>query len=236
MLERSKRMTRIEHREANHLEDDGGIREIIQGAEIIPISIAEQSSYGQMAPLETPQQLWARPGWSHFSRSNKTTSSDRVGTKRKFEATSLDDSKNDEVQPRKKAAFVDSRNSGPVDRHSFEDIPDEGTEDDDQTTPKHIPTELPATSPESPVHSSLLIKSDDPYMPSMGHPLAPDDQGDGPATYVAAVSSPTIHEEDDSMQEYRRVAISQLLSHESTSREARESEQKGLLEEILRRL
>ena len=39
MLERSKRMTRTEHHEAKQLEDDGGVRAIIQNAE--PMAIEE---------------------------------------------------------------------------------------------------------------------------------------------------------------------------------------------------
>jgi len=63
MLERSKRMTRSEHLDAKVLEDDGGIREIIQSARFIPILDGEKAGYGQMASLEEPQQLWGRPGW-----------------------------------------------------------------------------------------------------------------------------------------------------------------------------
>ena len=63
MLERAKRMTRAEHMDAKILEDDGGMREIIQSARVLPIQKHETVGYGQMAPLQIPQQLWGRPGW-----------------------------------------------------------------------------------------------------------------------------------------------------------------------------
>ncbi|KAK5709476.1 hypothetical protein LTR17_019751 [Elasticomyces elasticus] len=46
-----------------YLEDDGGIREIIQSATMLPISQDERQGYGQMARLEEKQQLWGREGW-----------------------------------------------------------------------------------------------------------------------------------------------------------------------------
>lgn len=65
MLDRSKRMTRAEHLNASHLEDDGGIKQIIQNAVPVPI---EQTSLGrpQMAPLAVPQQVWGREGWREY--------------------------------------------------------------------------------------------------------------------------------------------------------------------------
>nr|POE56182.1 putative atp-dependent helicase c17a2.12 [Quercus suber] len=62
MLERSKRMTRAEHADASKLEDDGGIREIIQSAQLLPIDLDES----RIARVETPQRLWGRDGWRDF--------------------------------------------------------------------------------------------------------------------------------------------------------------------------
>jgi hypothetical protein len=62
MHERAKRMTNLEHH-VSHLEDDYGMREIIQGASIIPVKTHERSGSGQMAPLDVPQRLWGRLGW-----------------------------------------------------------------------------------------------------------------------------------------------------------------------------
>ncbi|KAK5112138.1 hypothetical protein LTR62_004481 [Meristemomyces frigidus] len=63
MLERSRRMTRREHRDARVLEDDGGMREIIQRARMLDIGDGERQGYGRLARLEVPQQLWGREGW-----------------------------------------------------------------------------------------------------------------------------------------------------------------------------
>jgi hypothetical protein len=62
MHERAKRMTNLEHH-VSHLEDDYGMRKIIQGASIIPVMEHEYSGTGQMAALDLPQRLWGRPGW-----------------------------------------------------------------------------------------------------------------------------------------------------------------------------
>jgi SNF2 family DNA or RNA helicase len=71
MYERAKRMTSVEHHVVTHLEDDDGMREIIQGAGLMSVSENESSGAGQMAPLEVPQRLWARPGWRDtLSKSN----------------------------------------------------------------------------------------------------------------------------------------------------------------------
>lgn len=64
MLDRSKRMTRAEHQNAKVLENDGGIRAIIQSAQVLSMTEEEQvSGFGQMAPLSKPERLWCRPGW-----------------------------------------------------------------------------------------------------------------------------------------------------------------------------
>jgi hypothetical protein len=66
MHERAKRMTSVEHH-VSHLEDDDGMREIIQGAGLMSVMEHERSGSGQMASLEVPQRLWARSGWRDFS-------------------------------------------------------------------------------------------------------------------------------------------------------------------------
>jgi hypothetical protein len=71
MYERAKRMTSVEHHVVSHLEDDDGMREIIQGAGLMPVNESESFGSGQMAALEVPQRLWARPGWRDtLSKSN----------------------------------------------------------------------------------------------------------------------------------------------------------------------
>ena len=113
MLERSKRMTRTEHREASHIEDDGGIREIIQSADILPVTERERQGYGQMAALEDPQQLWSRQNWRQFLNSNPNNQASST-KKRKLEheednhqeavSNEVDSS---ERKVRRKLAFID---------------------------------------------------------------------------------------------------------------------------------
>lgn len=71
MFERAKRMTRSEHRDAKVLEDDGGMREIIQGARTLGVGLEEMAGRGAMAPLLVPQALWGRPGWAEWEKGGK---------------------------------------------------------------------------------------------------------------------------------------------------------------------
>lgn len=84
MLERSRRMTRSEHHDAKALEDDGGIRQIIQSARIMTVYKRERVGAGQMAPLGIPQQVWGRNGWTNFVNM-KNVRLDNGGQKRKIE-------------------------------------------------------------------------------------------------------------------------------------------------------
>ena len=238
MLERSKRMTRSEHREANHLEDDGDIRQIIQSAQMLPISATEKIGYGQMAPLEEQQQLWNRSGWKQFSGFNKNTMSEDIAKKRKLDsgATESDDS----TQPRKKLttrtlAFVDCRASASIDRDSYQTV---GREDSDDDEPILALFQRTSTTAESkiPHHPSLKMKSDDPYMPSMGYPLADNNLSNGSFTHEAgssAIDGPIQNTHDP---RYRRLSISQLLNEDQTTSQRVESDHCELLREILKRL
>ncbi|GIZ40200.1 hypothetical protein CKM354_000355200 [Cercospora kikuchii] len=70
MHERSQQMTKAEHLDAKALEDDGGIREIIQNARLLPLDDDElMPGPGQMAPLGKQERLWCRPGWAEFKDS-----------------------------------------------------------------------------------------------------------------------------------------------------------------------
>ncbi|KAF2211524.1 hypothetical protein CERZMDRAFT_43371 [Cercospora zeae-maydis SCOH1-5] len=64
MHERSQQMTKAEHLDAKALEDDGGIRAIIQNARLLPLTDDEKEpGLAQMAPLDKAERLWCRPGW-----------------------------------------------------------------------------------------------------------------------------------------------------------------------------
>lgn len=67
IFERAKKMSRSQHSEAKELEDDSGIVEIIQNAQILPVS-SEETGLGKYALLRTPQQLFGRPERDKYHR------------------------------------------------------------------------------------------------------------------------------------------------------------------------
>lgn len=79
IFERAKAMSRAEHKSAKELDDDGGVREIIQSAQPIPVSLGED----RIAFIEKPQQLFARPGWAGWkkaARENSKKSAETIGS------------------------------------------------------------------------------------------------------------------------------------------------------------
>ncbi|KAI4742196.1 hypothetical protein E4T50_07404 [Aureobasidium sp. EXF-12298] len=76
IFERARAMSRTEHKNAKELDDDGGIREIIQSAQPIPVSMEE----GRIAFVEKPQQLFARRGWAAWKKAARENSKNRTGT------------------------------------------------------------------------------------------------------------------------------------------------------------
>ncbi|PPJ53397.1 hypothetical protein CBER1_00917 [Cercospora berteroae] len=98
MHKRSQQMTKAEHLDAKALEDDGGIREIIQNARLLPLAEDEMKpGLGQMAPLGKAERLWCRLGWAKF----------RDGAR--------------PPQPRKKAKLVDVTNPDDAGRVVIDD-------------------------------------------------------------------------------------------------------------------
>ena len=240
MLERSKRMTRSEHREANHLEDDGDIRQIIQSAQMLPISATERTGYGQVAPLEEQQQLWSRTGWKQFSGFHKNTLSEGFPKKRKLDSSTLDGAidSDDHTNPRKKLAtrtlaFVDFRAPESIDRGSFERAVSEDSDDDEPILARFRRTSTTAAL-NVPHHPSLNMKSDDPYMPSMGYSSADNSLSNG--SFLNLAGSSTVDDSTAPDPSYRRLSISQLLNEDQTTKQSLESGQRELLRDILRRL
>lgn len=72
IFDHAKKMTRAQHLEAKELEDDTGITEIIQGAQILSIMPEEQEGEGMFAKLKTPQQVFGRPDRHKFHRYGNT--------------------------------------------------------------------------------------------------------------------------------------------------------------------
>lgn len=68
IFDRAKKMSRAQHSDAKELEDDAGITEIIQNAQVLPILPEEEEGEGMFAKLEIPQQVFGRPGRQKYHR------------------------------------------------------------------------------------------------------------------------------------------------------------------------
>ncbi|KAI9717431.1 MAG: hypothetical protein M1828_007193 [Chrysothrix sp. TS-e1954] len=96
MHDRAAKMTSREHLAAKTLEDDEGIRGIIQNAGVLPVYEHRMLGKDAMAPLKHPQQLFGRPG-----RGAKNAS---VLEKELFEEKAVD--QQDEAAPKKRRMVV----------------------------------------------------------------------------------------------------------------------------------
>jgi hypothetical protein len=68
IFNRAKKMSRADHQEAKELEDDAGIIEIIQNAQILPVDDDEGEGLSSFALLEAPQQVFGRPNRHKYHR------------------------------------------------------------------------------------------------------------------------------------------------------------------------
>ncbi|KAI4632171.1 uncharacterized protein J4E87_001642 [Alternaria ethzedia] len=68
IFNRAKKMSRVDHQEAKELEDDAGIIEIIQNAQILPVGDEEGEGLSSFALLQTPQQVFGRPNRHKYHR------------------------------------------------------------------------------------------------------------------------------------------------------------------------
>jgi hypothetical protein len=68
----AKKMSRAQHLEAKELEDDAGIVEIIQNAQVLPILPEEEEGEGMFAKLKMPQQVFGRPDRHKYHRFGTT--------------------------------------------------------------------------------------------------------------------------------------------------------------------
>ena len=67
IFESAKKMSRAQHSEVKELEDDAGIAEIIQNAQVLPVS-DEERGLARYALLKAPQQLFGRPNRDKYHR------------------------------------------------------------------------------------------------------------------------------------------------------------------------
>ncbi|KEQ97793.1 hypothetical protein AUEXF2481DRAFT_37342 [Aureobasidium subglaciale EXF-2481] len=94
IFERARTMSRMEHKNAKELEDDGGVRDIIQTAQ--PLRVGEPNGVARVAFIQKAQPLFARAGWVKWkmaalenSKSNGKTKTHKSSGKRR--ADDVDD-------------------------------------------------------------------------------------------------------------------------------------------------
>ena len=68
IFQRAKKMSRQQHLEAKELEDDAGIIDIIQNAQILNVEPGEGEGARKFAPLEEPQRVFGRPDRHRYHR------------------------------------------------------------------------------------------------------------------------------------------------------------------------
>jgi hypothetical protein len=68
IFNRAKKMSRAQHMEAKELEDDEGITQIIQNAQILPVLPEEEEGEDMFAKLKVPQQIFGRPDRHKYHR------------------------------------------------------------------------------------------------------------------------------------------------------------------------
>jgi hypothetical protein len=228
MLERSKRMTRSEHRDAGHLEDDIGIREIIQSARMIPVLDEGKTGRGQMAPLQSSQQLWAREGYRAFLSKNPAVH-EPIRNKRKRQDGAEEpgigvdlDEREESGQPmvRRTLAFVDCRRPHST---SASGNPEQNvTSNDEPIAKRYKPVPSSSRHPLPPSHIR------DPFLPLMtGDRLEPINTPP-PAT--------TLQQDSGADSEYRRLSISELLNVPRSMTPQVDNERQTLVQSILRLL
>ncbi|KZM18738.1 ATP binding [Ascochyta rabiei] len=86
IFERAKNMSRAQHMEAKELEDDAGIVEIIQNAQILPV-LDEELGLAKYALLKRPQQLFGRPDRDRYHRIPVKDTPEKSRKKRKISNT-----------------------------------------------------------------------------------------------------------------------------------------------------
>lgn len=87
IFKRAKKMSRSEHLEAKELEDDDKIINIIQNAEVLSIDPNEAHGAAQFAQLQTPQQVFGRPGREKYHKVGHVDKNDAEKPRKKARST-----------------------------------------------------------------------------------------------------------------------------------------------------
>ncbi|CAO2651012.1 Nn.00g093090.m01.CDS01 [Neocucurbitaria sp. VM-36] len=107
IFDRAKRMSRTQHLEAKELEDDEGITQIIQNAQILPVEPEESEGLSSFALLETPQQVFGRPNREKYHRYGYTDAK-KTAEKRKQEPKTSKREKKMKVNDDRKASIANN--------------------------------------------------------------------------------------------------------------------------------
>jgi len=83
IFNRAKKMSRADHQEAKELEDDAGIIEVIQNAQILPVGDDEGEGLSSFALLQTPQQVFGRPNRHKYHRYGSADKKTKDGPQKK---------------------------------------------------------------------------------------------------------------------------------------------------------
>jgi hypothetical protein len=86
IFQRAKKMSRQQHLEAKELEDDAGIIDIIQNAEILRVEPGEEMGDSKFAPLEVPQRVFGRPNRHRYHRFGVVETKEKARKKAKTAA------------------------------------------------------------------------------------------------------------------------------------------------------
>lgn len=87
IFKRAQNMSRQQHLDAKELEDDAGIVDIIQNAQVIPIEPGEDSGFAKFARLDAPQQVFGRPNRDKYHRYGMAEAKEKPNKKAKTAKT-----------------------------------------------------------------------------------------------------------------------------------------------------
>jgi len=97
IFKHAKNMSHQQHLEVKELEDDAGIVDIIQNAQVLPIDPEESQGIARFAPLGVPQQVFGRPNRQKYHRFGFVETTDNPKKRAKTVASDSVDGKKSEV-------------------------------------------------------------------------------------------------------------------------------------------
>lgn len=247
MLDRSKRMTRAEHLNASHLEDDGGIKQIIQSAAPLPVQESQEVGRSQMAPLDAPQQVWCREGWREYYLTSRSGQSRKRKAKAETEAdggAATESKRRKKNAARRTLAYVDCTGGGEAASSASGQC--EVVEEREDDVPLSQRRKPGAEGPDTP-QMVLALASQRSKAAESSQAAIKRDRSDDVSSSAAGVFTPyamasQVHDAPSSSQTepgYGRMSISSLLSggHEGPSGGSMNSYARNdLVQDILQRL